>query len=192
MLQLSIIGNLGADAQVKDFNGRKAVTFNVAHTDRWSDESGTKHEQTTWVSCILNGDGGNLLQFLKAGTTVYAIGAVSTRVYSSPKERKMVAGLNLRIDHIELVGGRVDEVPRQLMDEQGLLYNTTKCYWLSPELVKQLNIKKGTHAVLTDVRMTRQFSIDNRGYITPMFAENYQGNITPMAESTSEGETAQS
>jgi hypothetical protein len=74
----------------------------------------------------------------------------------------------------------VDDVPRQLMDAQGLLYDTTKCYWLSPELVKQLDIKQGAHAVLTDVRMTRQFAVDNRGY------------ITPMAESTSEGETAQS
>lgn len=168
MLQLTVIGNLGADAQVKDFNGRKAVTFNVAHTERWTDEDGTKHETTTWVSCILNGDGGNLLPYLKAGTTVYAIGAASTRVYSSPKERKMVAGLNLRIDHIELVGGRVDDVPRQLMDEQGLLYNTTKCFWLSPDQVKQLGIKKGTHACLMDTKMTRQFAVDYSGYITPV------------------------
>lgn len=178
MLQLTVIGNLGADAQVQDFNGRKAVTFNVAHTERWTDENGTKHESTTWVSCLLNGDGGNLLPYLKAGTTVYAIGAASTRVYSSPKERKMVAGLNLRIDHVELVGGRVDDVPRQLMDAQGILYNTTRCYWLDPEQIKALGIKKGTHATLTDTKMTRQFAVDSNGYITPIKAdENTESEV---------------
>ena len=49
MLQLQIIGNLGADAQVQDFNGKKAVCFNVAHTDRWTDDNQTKHETTTWA-----------------------------------------------------------------------------------------------------------------------------------------------
>ena len=64
MLQVQVIGNLGADAEVKEFNGSKGVCFNVAHTERWTDEQGTKHENTTWVSCILNGDGGKLLPYL--------------------------------------------------------------------------------------------------------------------------------
>ena len=58
MLQFQVIGNLGSDAEVKELNGNKAVCFNVAHTERWSQEDGTKRESTTWISCILNGDGG--------------------------------------------------------------------------------------------------------------------------------------
>lgn len=175
MLQLTLIGNLGADAQVKDFNGSKAVCFNVAHTERWNAEDGTKHEETTWVSCIMNGDGGKLLQYLKAGATVCVMGDATTRIYSSPKERRMVAGLNLRVNHIELVGGRVDDVPRQLVGEGGELFDTTKCYWLNPEQVKRLAIKKGQHAVLMDTKMTRSFAIDERGYITPI-NDNVQTN----------------
>ena len=32
MLKASLIGNLGADAQVKSANGREFVTFRVAHS----------------------------------------------------------------------------------------------------------------------------------------------------------------
>lgn len=34
MLQVEIIGNIGNDAQVKDFNGKKYIAFNVAHSEK--------------------------------------------------------------------------------------------------------------------------------------------------------------
>lgn len=167
MLQLTIIGNLGSDAEVKDFNGKKAVCFNVAHTDRWTDEAGTKHETTSWVSCILNGDGGNLLQYLKRGTTVYAVGEASTRVYSSPKEKRMVAGLNLRVNHIELVGGRVDDVPRQLVTNEGLIVETHKAFYIAQEAVKSLGVTEGKTAILNTTQGDKTFSVDHLGWVTP-------------------------
>lgn len=167
MLQLSIIGNLGADAEVKDFNGKKAVCFNVAHTDRWTDEAGTKHDSTTWVSCILNGEGGNLLPYLKRGATVYAVGDCSTRVYSSPKERRMVAGLNLRVNRVELVGGRIDEIPHNLVTPDGCLLETHKAFYVAQEAVKTLGIEKGKTALLSDTTGNRSFSVDSLGWVTP-------------------------
>lgn len=168
MLQLQIIGNLGADAQVQDFNGKKAVCFNVAHTDRWVDDNNTKHETTTWVSCILNGDGGNLLQYLKKGTSVCCLGDCSTRVYSSPKERRMVAGLNLRVNHIELIGGRVDDVPRQLVTAEGLIIQTNKAFWIAQDAVKSLGIGKGKTILLNDTSATRQFEVNSDGWVRPV------------------------
>ena len=35
MFKVEVIGNLGADAQVKDANGTKFITFRVAHTEKW-------------------------------------------------------------------------------------------------------------------------------------------------------------
>ena len=32
MLQLEVIGNIGNDAEIKEFNGKKYVSFNVAHS----------------------------------------------------------------------------------------------------------------------------------------------------------------
>lgn len=158
MLQLEIIGNLGADAQVMTSNGKPFVSFNVAHTERWQGDDGVKHEQTQWVSCALNGDGGNLLQYLKKGTTVYAIGRVSTRVFSSEKERRMVAGLNLSINHIELVGGKTDDVPSRLVDNDGLIVPTFKAYYTTEQ--------KYYEQELHDVS-GKLYTIDKVGFITP-------------------------
>lgn len=164
MLQLQVIGNLGADAEVKDFNGNKAVSFNVAHTERWTDAEGTKHESTTWVSCLLNGDGGKLLPFLKKGTSVFVEGAGSARCYSSPKERKFVAGLNLNVRHVELVGGKVDEVPRELYSVNGDIFPTGKAYFVSPEGVDASGAKKGQKGLLVD-KSGVQYDVDEHGFV---------------------------
>lgn len=103
MMQLSIIGNLGADAERKSTNGRDYVTFRVAHSEKQSDGS----ERTTWVSCIMSGNAGNLFDFLKRGTKVYASGRMGVRVYSSPKTKAWEAGVELSVDRVELCGQRV-------------------------------------------------------------------------------------
>ena len=171
MLQLNLIGNLGADAEVKNLNGRTAVTFNVAHTERWKDDQDTKHESTTWVSCIFNGDGGNLLPYLKRGATVFISGPCSTRVYSSPKEHRMVAGLNLRVDHIELIGGKVDDVPGQLVTHEGLLIDTHKFYAIHPDDVAKLTPDAAGKRIIFD-RQGHQYDIADAGWITPIAKEN--------------------
>lgn len=106
MLKLVIIGNLGADAELRNANGAQFLSFRVAHSDRWTDRnSGEVHDNTTWVSCTLNGDGGNLRPYLKQGTKVFVYGDVSTRIYVSPKDGKQYAGIDCRVRQIELCGG---------------------------------------------------------------------------------------
>ena len=166
MLQFQVIGNLGADAEIKDFNGNKAVCFNVAHTERWTDEQGTKHEQTTWISCILNGDGGRLLPYLKKGASVFAEGVGSARCYSSPKEHKFVAGLNLTIRHIELIGGKMDEVPRELYTKDGGVYQTGKAYFVGEDGLKASGATDTTNGCLVD-KQGNYYVVDKFGYVKP-------------------------
>lgn len=115
MLNLQVIGNLGSDAVVKENNGKKFVTFNVAHTDKYTDEQGVKHEKTTWVSCLWNGDGGRVLPYLTKGTCVFAQGPAELRVFDSAKDHCKKAGVSIRIQHLELVGGKKEE---QAADQQ--------------------------------------------------------------------------
>lgn len=115
MLNLQVIGNLGSDAVVKENNGKKFVTFNVAHTDKYTDEQGVKHEKTTWVSCIWNGDGGRVLPYLTKGACVFAQGPAELRVFDSAKDHCKKAGVSIRIQHLELVGGKKEE---QTADQQ--------------------------------------------------------------------------
>ena len=109
-MRLEIIGNLGADAEIKEVNGRKFVSFRIAHTDKWVDQNtGVISTQTTWVSCSMNGDGGGLTPYLKKGTKVFVRGTPNFVVYSSPKTHKMETGVNLFVREVELCGGHQEQ-----------------------------------------------------------------------------------
>lgn len=131
MFRAIIIGNLGSDARVENNNGRPFVSFNVGHNDRYTDSEGNVKETTQWISCALNGDGGKLLPYLKKGKAVYVEGRASTRVFSSEKLRRMVAGLNISVDHLELLPGSTESIPRQVATSEGLLHNVNKAYYLT-------------------------------------------------------------
>lgn len=177
MFRAIVIGNLGSDARVENNNGRPFVSFSVGHNDRYTDSQGNVKETTQWISCAMNGDGGKLLEFLKKGKSVYVEGRCSTRVFSSEKERRMVAGVNLSVDHLELLGGSSDEVPRNLADSQGLLHRTNKAYYIAAEEAKAICGKEKT---------ANLFSVDNR-----VFLLQKAGWVTPVVQETSVQENKQ-
>lgn len=113
MFKVEVIGNLGADAQIKGENGKQFVSFNVAHTDRWTDAAGVQHDNTQWVLCIINNVESKVCQYLVKGKTVYVRGDARLRVFSSQKERAMVAGITVNVREIELVGGRQEQPQAQ-------------------------------------------------------------------------------
>ena len=162
MLQLIIVGNLGADAVVKEANGKKFVSFNVAHTERWTDDQGVIHDTTQWVGCALSGDGGNLLQYLRKGTCIYAIGRVKTRVYSSEQARGFVAGLDLSIQHIELIGARPDDIPSRLYDKEGKQIDISKHYWTQ--------MSNYYNTIVYD-KGGKQYTIDKYGWVAAVKEE---------------------
>ena len=73
MLQCEIIGNIGNDAEIKDFGGKKYVSFNVAHSERKKDANGFT-QITTWISVLWYGEGGGIFQYLKKGSKVFVRG----------------------------------------------------------------------------------------------------------------------
>lgn len=102
MLKLEIIGNLGADAQIRYANGNKFVAMRVCHSQKINNV-----ETSTWVSVAWSGDGGGLLPYLKKGTKIFARGNLQVRVYRS-QTGDWQAGLNMSAHEIELAGSRQD------------------------------------------------------------------------------------
>lgn len=98
MLHFSLIGNLGADAEVKNFNSGEYVSFRVAHNYR----DGEK-ERTLWVSCLMRGNGGKLLDYLKKGAAVYVSGRGEAKTFSSHITKQFEVGLNVQVDIIQLI-----------------------------------------------------------------------------------------
>lgn len=155
MLVTSIIGYLGADAEYKGDQGREFITFRVSHTDRWTDQAGQLHESTQWIDCIMNGRP-KVAEYLKKGTCVYVDGRMSTRVYSSAKDRCMKAGVTISVNNIELVGGKGDDVPSRLYDENGVQHDIKKFYWTDV---------KGTFLMNPQ---GRRFAVDDSGWVFPL------------------------
>lgn len=118
MLQATCIGHLGAEAESKSSNGKEFIVFRIANTERWKDNDGQVHENTTWVDCIMDGKP-NVFPFLKKGQMVFVSGSISLRVYSSAKERCMKAGITVNVRQLELLGGKSDDVPAVLYSEDG-------------------------------------------------------------------------
>ena len=98
MLHFSLIGNLGADAEVKNFSSGDYVVFRVAHNFREGDK-----ERTQWVSCYLKGSGGKLLDYLKKGASVFVCGRGAARTFSSQITKQFEVGLDIQVDRLELV-----------------------------------------------------------------------------------------
>lgn len=164
MLKVTFIGQLGADAEKKIANNGKFTTFRAAHNEVFKDDAGNEHTTTIWVDCTLN-DHPAVADYLKAGTSVYVEGYPSLRVYSSPKDRCMKAGMTIRVQKIELLGGKVDAVPRQLIDSNGVIHQVTK-YFNVPDVKKaQLMDKRGN-----------VYNVDNKGWVTPVVTQQTEQN----------------
>lgn len=115
MIQLSIIGNLGKDAEIKEFNSEKFLSFSVAHSRSYKMNDGTKVESTTWLSCTTRQI--SLAPYLKKGMKVFCQGNPSTKVYQNQKGEHL-AELRLSCQNIELLSSsKKKEAEAQVPDQ---------------------------------------------------------------------------
>lgn len=94
MLEVTIIGHIGADAEVKESNGNRFLKFSVADTTKYTDTQGVVTERVTWVDVIKKiGAESRLAEYLKKGTQVFVRGKLSTNVYQT-RSGEFKAGIN--------------------------------------------------------------------------------------------------
>ena len=78
-----LIGNLGADPEVRNFqNGGKVCNLRIATSETWKDKnSGEKREKTEWHTVAIFNEGLVRIaeQYLKKGSKVYIEGQLETR-----------------------------------------------------------------------------------------------------------------
>jgi single-strand DNA-binding protein len=103
MLKAEIIGFLGNDAVVNQVNNKSCISFNVAHTESWTDTTGQKKEKTTWVNCNYWTDKTNVANYLKKGTQVYISGTPEARSYVN-KAQETVCQLSIKVREMQLLG----------------------------------------------------------------------------------------
>lgn len=165
MFQANVIGNLGADAEVKQSNGKKFVAISIADTRKFKTADGKDQSVTTWIDGILNDAESPVIPYLKQGVKVAITGDVSLRVYSSKKDRMMKAGATIHIRSLELVGGSSDDVPRQLIDPTtAAVFEVQKYYQCNADTSKW---KKEDQGILVDAR-GNQYQLVKGGWVAPL------------------------
>jgi single-strand DNA-binding protein len=100
MEKLAIIGNIGTDATIKEFNGRQFGSFTVGVNSSYKKDDGTKVERTNWYNVLTRET--NRVQWLKKGAKVYVEGRLSTSIYRD-KEGNNRISLDLAGSFIEIV-----------------------------------------------------------------------------------------
>jgi single-strand DNA-binding protein len=81
--KVMLIGNLGADPEVRSFqNGGKVANFRIATSETWKDKNtGERQERTEWHSVAVFNEGlvGVIERYIKKGSKVYIEGQLQTR-----------------------------------------------------------------------------------------------------------------
>lgn len=106
MNQATFIGNLTKTAETKQVNGGNPfTTFSLAVNRKWKTKDGTKREDVQFVDCIMNGNTSGIAPYLTKGTKVCVIGRISCHAWVD-NQGKAIAGLDLNVRDIELLGGK--------------------------------------------------------------------------------------
>ncbi len=80
--KVMLIGNLGADPEVRSFqNGGRVCNLRIATSENWKDRDGQRQERTEWHSVAIFSDG--LINvcdnYLRKGSKVFIEGQLQTR-----------------------------------------------------------------------------------------------------------------
>ena len=82
--QIILIGNLGKDPEIREFDGGKVASFTLATTERaYTKQNGTQvPERTDWHNCICFGKIADFVAgYIRKGSKVFVEGKVRYRSY---------------------------------------------------------------------------------------------------------------
>lgn len=85
-----LIGNLGADPEVRFTPGGQAVAnFRIATSESWTDKGGQKQERTEWHRIVVWGKLAELCgEYLAKGRQCFVEGRLQTREWTDKENRK--------------------------------------------------------------------------------------------------------
>ena len=104
MLHLQAIGNIGADAEKKEINGKSYSSFRMGTHARLKDD-------TTWVS-VLVGFREGLHAYLKKGAQVYVSGDMKVSIYAR-RDGTSAVDVSCFASAVELCGGGINTQPEE-------------------------------------------------------------------------------
>lgn len=111
MLKLTVIGNLGRDAEVKEINGQIVIQFSIGINEPYTNNQGQKVDKTTWVNCSKwqeKGSKTGIVQYLTKGTKVLVEGKVDIQQWKDAQNQAR-AGMVCRVRDIYLLNSTANQ-----------------------------------------------------------------------------------
>ncbi|HEY9480205.1 MAG TPA: single-stranded DNA-binding protein [Gemmatimonadaceae bacterium] len=109
--KVTLIGNLGADPEVRSTSGgNRVATFSLATSRSWTGASGEKQEKTEWHRCVVwNSKSSQLAdiveRYLKKGDKVYVEGRIEYRQWQD-KENQTRYSTEINVRELLMLSGR--------------------------------------------------------------------------------------
>jgi single-strand DNA-binding protein len=94
---VQLIGRLGKDPEVKEFNKTKKASFSIATTDVYKNQKGAKVEDTQWHNIVIWGQlAGVAEKYLKKGMEVCVEGKLVHRNYETENgDKRYITEINV-------------------------------------------------------------------------------------------------
>ena len=113
--KVMLIGNLGADPEVRSTNnGSRVATLSLATSRQWTTQGGEKQEKTEWHRCVVwnrRQTGGGLVEvvekYLKKGDRVYIEGRIEYRTWQD-REGQTRYSTEINVSDLVMLSGRGD------------------------------------------------------------------------------------
>ncbi len=104
-----LLGNLGADPEVKYLEGDKAVAnLRLATTESYKDRSGNRVDQTEWHDLEMwDGQAKIAEQYLKKGSQIYVEGKIKTDKWQDEQGQNRYR-TKIRVISFTMLGGKPD------------------------------------------------------------------------------------
>jgi single-strand DNA-binding protein len=108
--KVTLIGNLGADPEVRSTSGgNRVATFSLATSRSWTGTTGEKQEKTEWHRCVVwNSKSSQLAdiveRYLRKGDKVYVEGRIEYRQWQD-KENQTRYSTEINVRELIMLGG---------------------------------------------------------------------------------------
>lgn len=107
MNRVILIGNLGADAELRYTNsGQPVASMRLATSEKWQGKDGQQQERTDWHSLTLWGKRAEALaKYLTKGSRIVVAGRIQYRQWEDRDGNKRWS-TDIVVDDVEFLGGR--------------------------------------------------------------------------------------
>lgn len=109
--KVTLIGNLGADPEVRSTSGgNRVATFSLATSRAWTGTAGDKQEKTEWHRCVVWNNKSSQLadiveRYLRKGDKVYVEGRIEYRQWQD-KENQTRYTTEINVRELIMLSGR--------------------------------------------------------------------------------------